>query len=151
MSKQLDKKKCDVCGKSEKYMYADESGIYCKKHVFSPEHRQRQRDNMKQDKYNWEEIEKAYPEAYEWARKFHNLYEENAPLFGYETRKETKEFDPKSNNGRLMAYVCYNIAQDIISNERNRIIDEIEGELRANAYMTLEEFREHIKSKLEGK
>lgn len=53
-----------------------------------------------------EPIEKAYPEAYRLARRFHELYEENAPLFGYETRPETKKFDPDSPNGRLMAYVC---------------------------------------------
>ena len=65
-----------------------------------------------------EEIENAYPEAYKWAREFHNLYEETAPMFGYETRKETKEFDPKSSNGRLMAYVCFNIIHQAVAEER---------------------------------
>jgi hypothetical protein len=40
------------------------------------------------------------------ARQFHTLYEAMAPGFGYETRTETREFDPESNNGRLMIAVC---------------------------------------------
>lgn len=41
----------------------------------------------------------------ELARKFHETYERLAPQFGYETRKETKQFDPDSPNGRLMIAV----------------------------------------------
>lgn len=40
------------------------------------------------------------------ARKFHEAYERLAPQFGYETRQETRAFDPKSANGRLMVAVC---------------------------------------------
>ena len=40
------------------------------------------------------------------ARKFHNLYESLAPQFGYETRADTKAFDPDSKNGKLMVAVC---------------------------------------------
>jgi len=40
------------------------------------------------------------------ARKFHDLYEELAPSFGYETRQDTREFDPTTPNGRLMIAVC---------------------------------------------
>lgn len=40
------------------------------------------------------------------ARQFHTLYESMAPGFGYETRTETREFDPESNNGKLMIAVC---------------------------------------------
>jgi len=47
-------------------------------------------------------IEEAYPRAYRLARRFHEFYEQSAPAFGYETKKETKEFDPESPNGRLM-------------------------------------------------
>jgi len=72
-----------------------------------------------------EEIEKAYPEAYKWARKFHDLYEETAPMFGYETRKETKEFDPTSPNGRLMAYVCFNLINQALAEENLRIKEKI--------------------------
>jgi len=42
----------------------------------------------------------------ELARKFHESYERNAPLFGYETREDTKDFDPESTNGKLMIAVC---------------------------------------------
>lgn len=40
------------------------------------------------------------------ARKFHDTYESLAPSFGYETREDTKQFDPESSNGRLMIAVC---------------------------------------------
>lgn len=60
-------------------------------------------------------IESVYPEAYRLARKFHELYEYYAPKFGYETRQETREFNPTSANGRLMARVCYEIFQEELS------------------------------------
>lgn len=37
---------------------------------------------------------------------FHETYERLAPQFGYETRADTKAFDPESPNGRLMIAVC---------------------------------------------
>ncbi len=40
------------------------------------------------------------------AENFHNAYERLAPEYGYETREETREFDPDSPNGRLMIAVC---------------------------------------------
>lgn len=40
------------------------------------------------------------------ARQFHEIYERLAPGFGYETRTETRQFDPDSANGRLMIAVC---------------------------------------------
>ena len=40
------------------------------------------------------------------ARLFHETYERLAPSFGYETRPDTKSFDPESKNGRLMVAVC---------------------------------------------
>lgn len=45
----------------------------------------------------------------ELAELFHKTYEELAPSFGYETRKDTKKFDPDSANGKLMAAVCQTI------------------------------------------
>lgn len=53
-------------------------------------------------------------EAINLAMKFHRYYEEFAPQFGYETRKETKDFDPKSNNGKLMIKVCELILGDLV-------------------------------------
>lgn len=41
----------------------------------------------------------------ELARLFHDKYEALAPVYGYETRTETREFDPQSKNGRLMVAV----------------------------------------------
>ena len=68
-------------------------------------------------------IENAYPEAYRLARKFHELYEEQAPFFGYITNPNSREFYPNSNNARLMAYVCYTIVQEevLASNARIRL------------------------------
>jgi hypothetical protein len=42
---------------------------------------------------------------------FHEIYERRAPEFGYETRKETKKFDPTTPNGRLMIAVCGEIIE----------------------------------------
>lgn len=47
------------------------------------------------------------------ARRFHDVYEHLAPEFGYETRPETREFDPDSPNGRLMIAVCREVTSDI--------------------------------------
>lgn len=43
------------------------------------------------------------------ARRFHDLYEQFAPSHGYDTRKDTKVFDPYTANGRLMIAVCSEI------------------------------------------
>lgn len=45
----------------------------------------------------------------ELATVFHETYERLAPLFGYETRPDTRQFDPESKNGRLMVAVCREI------------------------------------------
>lgn len=42
----------------------------------------------------------------ELAQKFHELYEQLAPQFGYTTREDSRTFDPTSDNGRLMVAVC---------------------------------------------
>ena len=39
------------------------------------------------------------------ARQFHEIYERLAPSFGYETRTETRAFEPTTPNGRLMIAV----------------------------------------------
>ena len=56
------------------------------------------------------------------ARLFHNTYEELAPQFGYETREDTKEFDPESKNGKLMLEVWERVVKEILQQERERII-----------------------------
>ena len=45
------------------------------------------------------------------AEQFHKLYEELAPQFGYETREETRIFNPESNNGKLMIAVSKRILE----------------------------------------
>ena len=50
-------------------------------------------------------------EIKEYTLKFHKYYERLAPNYGYETRKDTKEFDFNSNNGKLM----YATVNEIIS------------------------------------
>jgi hypothetical protein len=45
------------------------------------------------------------------AKQFHDTYERLAPSFGYETRPETRVFDPDSANGRLMIAVCKEIIE----------------------------------------
>jgi hypothetical protein len=44
---------------------------------------------------------------------FHDTYEQLAPDFGYETREDTRQFNPESKNGRLMIAVCEDIMKRI--------------------------------------
>jgi hypothetical protein len=54
-------------------------------------------------------------EAEAVARLFHDTYERLAPSFGYETRADTKQFDPTTPNGKLMIAVCGEVAAAIRS------------------------------------
>ncbi len=62
--------------------------------------------------------EKEFPKPTgEWtplslAQHFHNIYERCAPEFGYDTRTETRQFNPESSNGKLMIAVCSEILRD---------------------------------------
>ena len=67
--------------------------------------------------------------AEELAGKFHETYERLAPSFGYETRKETRAFDPDSPNGKLMIAVCREIAQPL-ADERDALRKALELESR---------------------
>jgi len=49
------------------------------------------------------------PNATILARDFHDFYEQLAPAYGYETRVDTRSFDPTTPNGRLMIAVCQKI------------------------------------------
>lgn len=51
------------------------------------------------------------------ARNFHEIYERKALIFGYETRDETREFDPKSPNGKLMIVVCRDIRRAVFGDD----------------------------------
>jgi hypothetical protein len=63
-------------------------------------------------------------EAAELALVFHNTYEKLAPSFGYETRQDTKEFDFKSNNGRLMVAVCSEVIKWQQEQDKNKFSEE---------------------------
>lgn len=52
------------------------------------------------------------------ARQFHKIYEMLAPIYGYETREETKEFDYDSPNGKLMVAVCKEVVIEELSKAR---------------------------------
>ncbi len=49
----------------------------------------------------------------ETAKLFHDTYERLAPNYGYETREDTKEFDPLSDNGRLMIETCRLVVEQV--------------------------------------
>ena len=59
----------------------------------------------------------------ELAILFHDTYERLAPIYGYETREETKEFDPDSPNGQLMIAVCGEINKQLRI-EKSKAISE---------------------------
>jgi hypothetical protein len=47
--------------------------------------------------------------AIKLATLFHELYEQYAPEYGYETKNETKVFKAYTPNGKLMIRVCREI------------------------------------------
>ena len=67
-----------------------------------------------------QEKEKEMKSPQEMAREFHDTYERLAPQFGYETRKDTKQFDPTTPNGKLMMAVCDHVVTKAIQAERDK-------------------------------
>lgn len=59
------------------------------------------------------------------ARLFHETYERKAPLFGWETHKESRVFDPDSPNGRLMIEVCREVLRHLALDELVRLSEEM--------------------------
>lgn len=53
------------------------------------------------------------------AKLFHETYERLAPQFGYETRPETRQFDPQSTNGLLMTAVCKEVLEAQARSEKS--------------------------------
>ena len=76
-------------------------------------------------------------EALELAQKFHEVYERLAPKFSYETRKETRQFDPTTPNGRLMVAVCGELLQPAVAQEQ----DALQRERQAFKDFLLEQHR----------
>lgn len=68
------------------------------------------------------EDEPEVAQALAVARAFHESYERLAPLNGYETRKDTRHFDPTTANGRTMLAVCADLlARGIISSQEHSL------------------------------
>jgi hypothetical protein len=65
------------------------------------------------------------------ARRFHEAYERLAPQFGYETRADTKAFDPTSPNGRLMTAVCAEVAAPPAMERRPLTYEAVEHILKS--------------------
>lgn len=53
-------------------------------------------------------------EAEKLARLFHDTYENLAPQHGYETRDDTKQFDPTTPNGQLMIAVAQHVIDQYV-------------------------------------
>lgn len=71
----------------------------------------------------------ATSDAERIARRMHEIYEKTAPLYGYETRQDTREFDPDSPNGSLMIAVCGEVFAEL----RVELADEQEHAADAEA------------------
>lgn len=69
--------------------------------------------------------------------EFHKVYEELAPQFGYETRKDTKDFDFNSDNGKLMYATVEKVVEPIL-NELDRLQKENEELSRLNEKLEME-------------
>lgn len=59
--------------------------------------------------------------AMELAIRFHEAYERLAPRYKYETKPETREFDPQTPNGRLMIAVCREIIERNAMNNKEKV------------------------------
>lgn len=67
----------------------------------------------------------------ELAELFHDTYETLAPAYGYETRPDTKAFDPESKNGKLMIATCKFILENHINPEFSKLIEGLKEKLVA--------------------
>ena len=69
-------------------------------------------------------------EIKKFTETFHNTYEMLAPQFGYETRKDTKQFDFDSPNGKLMYATIERIMLPILK-ENQQLKEQLEASERA--------------------
>lgn len=65
----------------------------------------------------------------ELAKKFHDTYERLAPQFGYETRGDTKRFDPETPNGRLMIAVCSEVLSEYGTEIERELVEALKAVL----------------------
>lgn len=79
------------------------------------------------------------------ARIFHEAYERLAPNFGYETRPETRAFDPETPNGRLMIAVCEEIVSAIEETVETAVLRQFYDDVCRRAERNMEKT-----GKLEG-
>ena len=70
------------------------------------------------------------PSAIDLAVFFHDTYERLAPDFGYETRLETREFNPSSQNGKLMIAVCKQVIRSFFTISSTIVLDSLEKTLK---------------------
>ena len=74
--------------------------------------------------------------AGEYAKLFHSIYEAYAPKYGYTTREDTREFDARTPNGKLMIRVVSFIIdkrdQEIISEIEKKIVEVNKKEAQNN-------------------
>ena len=89
-------------------------------------------------------IEKDSVQNIETAKLFHDTYERLAPDFGYETREDTKAFDPFSPNGRLMIEVCRLVSDNLLQTEQTRIAEEVEKSREKHENVTLDDGEVHV-------
>jgi hypothetical protein len=61
------------------------------------------------------------------ARIFHEAYEKWAPLCGYETRLETRDFDPTTPNGKLMIATCGEVIATLQTSHNENAVNRSEG------------------------
>ena len=64
------------------------------------------------------------------ARLFHDTYERLAPKYGYETRKETRQFDPNTPNGKLMIAVTDEIEKNLYESTKENKYRENNNETK---------------------
>lgn len=72
--------------------------------------------------------------AFDLAWLFHQTYEKLAPSFGYETREETRDFDPGTPNGKLMLAVAEEVIkrlkiQKVLMRNQGVSVDTFNGKL----------------------
>lgn len=65
-------------------------------------------------------------DALRLATRFHEVYERLAPSFGYETRPETRAFDPTTPNGKLMVAVCDEIRSSLAQEAAETCLRELD-------------------------